>query len=372
MKMIAVCVLATGCLVQPGGGGGDDGQNQAQKDVDQWNQLVAQYDARRTMFLGPDVAELAPVGDQVFWYDTTSYAYQLDRYDDTSHAQLAYTFPVGDVDTANYRASQTTILTADPSSDPVVYHAYAADSAEAEIANITRPQPPDAQWDAYAIDGSTAYLVDASTPGQTTLLRWQPGAGDPTPVTTLESAGVQVGEFEDFDVSGNTMVFVESGRVWKLDLASNHATWLMNMTELSGAVEIDPDGIMFSTASGLVFYDNAQAALISVSDEIDANTTWQPNQTFATASSYDQDFARWGSYVIYIGQDGVFAYDMAHDAIAPIVLSPDRADLRIDYRYPVVLDDGTLYVTGLTSNDGAIGADGPTYAIDLATILPAE
>ena len=61
--------------------------------------------------------------------------------------------------------------------------------------------------------------------------------------------------------------------------------------------------------------------------------------------------------------------DMQNDAITPVLLSPISDSLRVDYRYPVALDDGTAFVTGLTSNDGATGADGPTYQIDLNGIL---
>jgi hypothetical protein len=73
--------------------------------------------------------------------------------------------------------------------------------------------------------------------------------------------------------------------------------------------------------------------------------------------------------VIYIGNMGVFAYDIKADKITPLLLSPVRADLRIDYRYPVALDNGELFVTGLTSTSGATGADGPTYKLDLRAIV---
>ena len=67
------------------------------------------------------------------------------------------------------------------------------------------------------------------------------------------------------------------------------------------------------------------------------------------------------------------------DDITPVLLEP-RPDapgqdpssqpLRIEYRYPQVTTDGTLYVTGLTSASGSVGADGPIYSVDLKPLLP--
>jgi len=363
--------LLSGCVNagSPGGptGGTTSGGDPA-ADLAQWNQESAQFDARRSMFLGTNVQELGAVGNKVFWYDTTNFDFTLASYDDQSKKQLAYTFSIGAGDSDNYRASANLIVTADPTADPVAYHAYATGAPDTEVGNMTMPAPPGAQWDAYAVSGSTVYLVDTTTPGATALWSWIPGQS-PTMVTTLESAGATVGEFLDFGVSGNTMVFVESGRIWKMDLAANKATWLMNQTEVSGTVDFRADGVMFSAATGLMFFDYQKNALVDVTAKINANP-FQVNATYPTMSQVAQaDFARWNQQVLYIGDGGLFAYDMANDKITPILLSPISDTLRVDYRYPVALDDGTAFVTGLTSTDGATGADGPTYKLDLNPIL---
>src|SRR5262249_2750855 len=155
--------------------------------------------------------------------------------------------------------------------------------------STTTNKPSGAAWNAYAVDGNVVYIVDTSGEGSV-LLKWVPGQS-PTQVTTLESTGADIGEFWEFGVSGTTMVFVESGRVWKLDLSTNQSKWLGNHTEATGTVDFRPDGALFSTADALEFYNYAQDALIDISAKIDANP-YQVNATFATASRYDQDFAR--------------------------------------------------------------------------------
>jgi len=372
------CSLLAACAPAPGtgsggvggeGGGVSTGSGNPAADLAQWNQESAQLDARRSMFLGTDVQELTAVQNQLFWYDTTNFDFTLARYDDTSKGKLAYTFSIGAGDTDNYRASSTLVVTADPSADPVVYHAYDSSAVGTEVGSTTMPAPPGAQWDAYAVSGGTVYLVDTSTPGTTALLSWIPGQ-TPTMVTTLESAGATVGEFEDFDVSGNTMVFIESGSLWTLDLATNKATSLMNTVQVSGSVDFRSDGVMFATDTDVMYFDYATSALVDISTKINANP-FQVNATYATAAQIGQtDFARWNQHVLYVSDGGLFAYDMAHDTITPILLAPISDTLLVTYRYPVALDDGTAFITGLTSTDGATGADGPTYELDLNTIFP--
>ena len=361
--------LVAGCLpFGPGGngnGGGGDGQQA--KDIAQWDSLVAQYDARRSPFLDNHVQDLAPVGNTLYWYNTSNFQFALRRYDDTTGAKVSYGFAVGDNNTAFYRASSTVVVTVEGGTDPVVYHAWDASQPKKELANTTSPKPAGASYNAFSVDGGAVYILDTSVPGTSALMKWVPGQPQ-TRVTTLEAAGVQVGEFMDFGVDGNTMIFVESGRIWKLDLAANKATWLMNKTEVHGRVDFRADGVMFESASGIMFFDYATGGLVNLTAKINANP-YQVNATYSSSSHYSNDFSRWKNYMLYIGGGGLFAYNWTADTITPILLSPHTGNDRTDYRYPVALDDGTAFVTGLMSASGSTGADGPTFKLDLKPIL---
>jgi hypothetical protein len=209
--------------------------------------------------------------------------------------------------------------------------------------------------------------------GDNALVKWVPSAGaKTTTITTLESAGATVGEFDAFGVSGNTMVFIASGAIWSLDIATNKATWLMNKTEVNadGSIDFETDGVMFMADSALMFFQYSSRKLRDISSEIDKSTS-VPCATGMGATSYSTDFARWGNTVVYIGQDdGVFAFNMATSVITPVLLPPDNSNVTIQYRYPVALSDGKLFVTALTSSDGSTGADGPTIVVDLAGLVP--
>ncbi|MEI8255376.1 MAG: hypothetical protein WCJ30_06845, partial [Deltaproteobacteria bacterium] len=202
----------------------------------------------------------------------------------------------------------------------------------------------------------------------TAFMKWTPAtSAPPAQLTTLESAGATVGEFMDFGVSGNTVVFIESGRIWRMDLVTNRAEWLHNMTQVSGSVSFSADGVMFDSATGPMYFEYATRSLTDLGAAIDSSP-YRFNCTFGSVHHFSQDFTRWGDWMIYIGGDGVFAYNMATHAIRPVLLDTREAPF-ITYRYPAVLPDGTLFVTGLTSNSGSTGADGPVYRADLSQIL---
>jgi hypothetical protein len=333
--------------------------------------VAASLDKQKKMFLGPNVQDLTPVGNRIYWYDTTNYAPVLDG-ENPGGAPLAYTFGVGDsIDDANWSGSASLIVTAQPSSNGVTYYAYDPTQAKKEIGHITVPAPECASYWAYAVDDGVVYLVMTDTHQDNALIKWVPAAGSSTTtVTTLESAGVTVGEFWGFDVSGNTMVFIESGAIWTLDIATNKAKWLMNTTEVASNSEVDfeSDGVMFNTDTALMFFDYEAGTLENLSEQIHGKR-YSVGACSGGASDYATDFARWGNVVVYIGADyGVFAYDMTKQEIAPVLLPPESGSSNVQYRYPVALPDGTLFVTGLTSSDCTTG-QGPTYDLSLPSVI---
>jgi hypothetical protein len=95
------------------------------------------------------------------------------------------------------------------------------------------------------------------------------------------------------------------------------------------------------------------------------DSDYRLNESYDTAHRWSYDIARYGRWIVYIGGTGVFAYHLDEQRVVPVLLQPLDEDMRISYRYPVVLEDGTLYVTGLTSYSGSVGADGPVYRVDL-------
>jgi hypothetical protein len=334
-------------------------------DREAYSQLQHRLDLGRSEFLGERAGELAAVGDTLFWLDFAA-------FDPTLHSSKAgaatdYAFSIGGGNEFNYRASPQAIATAELAGGSVVYHLYRTGEAATAIGDATFPAPGDEQrWWAYAVDAESLYVV--TTGDGTTLHRYDAGSAEPVVVTTLESAGCEVGEMWDFGIEAGTMMFVESGRLWSLDLASNTCHFLGNDTEISGTVDFRPDGVLYDSATG-PFFLGADGSTLDIAHAI-AGSPYRLNETFSTSHHWYTDPARYGAWIVYIGQSGVFAYNRETADVAPILLSPIDADVRISYRYPVVLSDGTLFVTGLTSTSGATGADGPVYRVELGAVLP--
>jgi hypothetical protein len=192
-------------------------------------------------------------------------------------------------------------------------------------------------------DGDDVYIL--TTGSETTLLRWTPGQ-DP----------------------GETLVVVESGRIWEADLAAGTSEWLGNETLVYEWVEMSEAGVLFDTYEGLRFWERATGELRDVSQEI--ADAWRMNDTYAGAHyfSLGDGFTLHGTTVIYVGSYGLFAYDLEAGWLEPILLDP-RDLPRIEYRDPRVLDSGVVFVKGLESESGAVGADGPIYRVEHPALM---
>ncbi len=348
------------------GGSGDSG-DPMMRDIGEYNELQAALDEGRSEFLGEEAAELYAPGDLLYWLDYASWAPGLHSYDPVSGAYVDYAFSIGEGDTYNYRAADEAVATAQDAAGGIVYSVYDRSQADSLLNEVEFPTPTDGQrWWAYDVDGSDLYVM--TTGSATTLWRCSPGQ-DCADVTTLESAGASVAEFWDFGVEDDTLYFIESGRLWRLDISANQATWLGNETEISGSVEWRDGGVLYISASGPFYYDYASQQVTDLERAIE-NDPYQLNQTFAASHHYLQDGTLYGDYLVYTGNDGVYAYQFRQGGVVPLLLEPRSEDLRIEYRYPQIMDRGSLFVTGLTSTSGSVGADGPVYRLEAAELLP--
>lgn len=360
LSALLTAVPATsGCIFVGGNNstGSSTSGDPTEQDIAQYESLQAQFEQRREVFRD-NATEIFGVGTRLFWLEFPGFDPTLHSYDAVTSQDVDYGFSIGGGDEYNYRASEQIVVTAEPAGDKVFLHAYAAGDPADEIGDLTLPAPTDGtRWPAYAPDQGDVYYV--TTDSGTTLWRWTPGSAKPTSLFNLEDTGAEIGEFWDFGVDGNTMVFIESGRVWSLDIAAKKSTWLGNKTEVSSAFA-DAAGVLFGSASGPFFYANKSKMLLDVASAIESSG-FSLNTTFASAHLYDQDLTRRGSVIGYIGKSGFFTYDLNANKVTPILLN--ARDNSVTYRYPVILEDGSMFVKGLESTSGAIGADGPVFRV---------
>lgn len=72
---------------------------------------------------------------------------------------------------------------------------------------------------------------------------------------------------------------------------------------------------------------------------------------------------------MYDASAGIYLYDLGTGEFTPIVLEEPDAQVRVTWRDPVLLEDGTMYVTGLESTSGSVGADGPVWKVEHPALL---
>jgi len=360
-------LLAAAC--DGGTGGDDDSASDPAADSAAYASLAASLEQDRSEFLGEEADEILARGDSLFWLEFPGFDPTLHRWSEATGETLDYTFAISVGGTYNWRGNDQVVVTAEWGDDQVLYRVYDAAATGSRLATVAFPAPTDGtRWWAYAVDGEALYLV---TPAENTPVQVSatPGA-DPEALFTLEDRGCEPGIFYDFDVEGDTMVFVESGRIWTVDLSDGPATWLGNDTEITGSVTFDRDHVLFAAADGLWVWTRADGSLVELGEAI-GEADYRVNDTYATAHHVSGDGATLhGDQVVYIGNMGVFAYRLGPGDVAPILLEPLDAPVRVEYRNPQVLSDGTLFVQALESESGSVGADGPIYRVETEVLGP--
>ena len=334
-------------------------------DIAAFDALQAELDQARVEYLGEAADEQRAIGRSLYWQDTTTEQPRLRR--DLDGARVSYTFDIGRGLDLNYRASASTVATARPTGDGVSYQRWAADQPGTLRSEVLMPAPgAGVKWWPYDVVGQDLYMIVGFD--EHVLTRYPASGAAPVAIVSLEAAGCDVEELWDFAITGDSALFIESGRIWSLDLASLQATWLGNQTEAYGGGH-DSHGTAYISADGPFFIDATTGVEIDLTQAI-AEADFSLSPTFAAAHHYTTDATWYGRWMIYVGVLGVFAYDMVDGDVRPVLLDNREGPPYFTYRYPTVTTDGTLYVTGLAgASGGSSGADGPIFAVDLTAIL---
>lgn len=328
---------------------------QLQLDIEHYEQVEANLRANRSLFANDGPTELVAVGSNLFWlnyhqqWDPTLYVVEPGQ-EPRALRVLSY-------DDLNYRVSDELVVTAVPDFNTVDYQVMSLDGTDLGTTSFDAPGGG-RRWWAFAADGEDVYVVDEDADE---LLRFAPG-GQPEVVTTFTDLGVSLGLFMDFDVEDGELIFVESGRIWTADLDAGTATWLENETEAT-AVDTNDTHIVYKSAEGLQIVDRATLTTVALADAVSG---YQLNGSFTNAHQpTGGTFSVVGDKLVYLASDGVFGYDLVTGAVEPLLLDP-RYDgtLRVEYINPTATEDGLLYVKGLESESGSVGADGPIYVVD--------
>lgn len=374
--VVLACLVFAGCLPNtpdpsPISYGGTDGASQA--DQEKYDAIRRQLEAHRAKALDDSAMELEAHGNVLFWKTYPGMAPQLHSHDADHDTTVDYAFGIGVSDDNDFRASSGIVATAKLGGDKVRYELFDARAANEPRGAVGFDAPSDEQkyW-AYAVSGAALYVI---TTGDSHTI-WKVGAGESqaTKLFTLEEAGIDVGIFMDFAVENTTLMLVESGRLWRLDLQTREATPMRNETEISGTVSFELDGVVWEEATALRFFDYQENVVRDLGAELQglayAITSSHASAHFFASRTSGPSHCRYGDWLVYTSGAGIFAYNLRSHAVQPVLLdTQNETDGRITYVNPVALRDGTLFVTGLSSSSGSVGAEGPVYRVELSDVL---
>ncbi len=214
------------------------------------------------------------------------------------------------------------------------------------VATVDLPPPTSGlRWWASALDGETLYAVVEEADAHQ-VLRWREGTL--TPLGTLEEAGYQVSEFWDFGVEGDTMFYIESGRLYELDLTAWSSVWVDHGTQISGPVSWDATHVLFVASDGAFVWD--RSTLVTMDLGATVNALPDLNSTYTDLEDFNGGFATLADGVVhYESGRGIMSYDLATQSLTPRVL--EERDLTLVWYEPVVAG-GRVFARSYGDFDG--------------------
>jgi hypothetical protein len=335
-------------------------------DVAEYDALAADLEAGRTVLTEGAAQDYAVAGSRLFWLDAGSGIPALKSHDDETGEDLTYDArvhwpgtPGTPSDNMNFSAGRGVFGSMNTMDSLTAY-----DPADGALLDeLVVPAPPYGQkWWAYAADGDDVYVMLIEG-GAYHLRRWTPGSDRTDDVLTLDDlvAPNTIGEFTTFTVAGDTLMFYESGRLWIASTTGGKAQWTKNDEYVGGVVFTDED-VVYTQGERVFRYVRSTDEREELTDAIAAGYTLNATYPEPHLPAADTQLDRVGDTLYYQGTYGIFAYDLDAGTAEPVLL--DARDNSTVYRYPTaVAATGALFVKGLESTSGAVGADGPTYRV---------
>jgi hypothetical protein len=369
MHMSMMKILPFAFLALIGCGGGETGGAQTQEeDIAEYESLRADLEGKRSVFIEGPAQDFQAAGNTLFWVEAAAGNPLLHSYDAASKQTTDYTFKVylvgpsspNPIDNLNYIASTSMVVSMNELDGA---NAYAVGQPMSSLGKLVLPAPPFGQkWWAYSVDASNLYvMILENADSKYHLKRWSPGETDYSEVLVLDDliAPNVMGEFHNFAVSGTTLIFDEGNRIWISELTDTKAKFAKNEQHV-GFADFQKGGAVYNEGSEFFRYDVATDTRENLSEKI-RNNAYTLNKTYEAAHHPvdDTTWAKYQSTIFYEANFGIFAYNIDSDTVKPMLL--DARDNSVVYKYPTVLANGTIFVKGLESSSGAIGADGPTF-----------
>ena len=376
MARITVIALALGTVLagcssgksSSGAGAGTDA------DIAQYETLAAQLDGARTVFDEKGGQDLVTAENLVFWLDASGADNPiLHSYDTTTKASTVYDFtvfqPLGDgtnTDKANFSPSTRVVASMNR---PDKASVYTVGSPKNLVAEVPVPAPPfGAKWWPYSVSGADLYVaLQKIDDAKYTLQKFASGSTTAQDILVFDDlvAPNKIDEFIAFAVDGDTVIFDDHGRVWSAPLqGGTKAKWVLNSQEIGG-LSHDATGVIYNEGLELWRYTYATDTRENLSDKIRKNG-YRLNTTFAGSHHPSQGGLTWcqnGTKIIYVGNSGLYSYDFVSDVVKPVLLQPRDGMNTTTYIHPVATADGSIFVTGLLSTTGSVGASGPIYRV---------
>lgn len=325
----------------------------------QYEDRRAELDEQRTEFIpgSSKVQFIASAQDKLYWVDILK---PLD-------VAMLHSFNPATAQTLDYAWSTEMMIDEDlhygsqiiaDCTFGSVYEAYDANAPDRMIATTS------AGSSECTVDGGRVFFMNGRD-----VFAWTPGSGEPTLAVNLDSAGVGGSSIGGFAVEGNTLVLVEGGDLWRVDLAARRGTWLMNEAPVGGAVLFDEAGVFYESGESTFYTQFSDLATFDLADAIaDGGYQLSFKHPDVHELAKPAELALHGRHLIYRARHGIFAFGLDSGKVVDLLLDTSSEDFGAApvYHQPAVTSDGTLFVI----DDNNYGAnETPVYRVGIADRL---
>lgn len=325
----------------------------------QYEDRRAELEEQRIEFLpgASNVQLISGAGDKLFWVDILK-PYDvpmLHSYNPATTLLLDYAWSSDMTFDDSFRYGNEIVADCSFGS---VYEAYDANMPDRVIATTQTGSSM------CTVDGNRVFFMTGRE-----VFAWTPGAGEPVLAVDLDAAGVGAGSIGGFAVEGNTLVLVEGGDLWRVDLATRQATWLMNEALVGGTVLFDQAGVFYESGQELYYTQFSDLATFDVAAAIaDGGYHLSFKHPDVHELATPVELALHGRHLIYRGRHGIFAFGLDSRKVVDLLLDTSSTEFGASpvYHQPAITSDGTLFVI---DDNNYSQTETPVYRIDISERL---
>lgn len=368
LTLLLIASIACGCAFSTedsdtsGGGDTTGGSDTGIPTARTYDELREKLYPNRTVFqtTDEDTYNLADAETRLFW-SRQSLNTDVMSYSVLDQQTLSY--PFRGIDAEHIAVSASLYATSTSFADTITFLVYPANGADTSYTlEIQETSAGMTAFDAYGDE-----IILLSQQGDEDLLMvWRPLDGETTasPLFSPVLGGWTGGAIETLVVYGDHIVMLGEGSLgWAT--RTSQSVQMLAFDTIESIDDVGSAGVVYRTMeNAMVYFDFDRQTTFDIDAALRDHAPVVPERDTAHLPLDKHPATLYAQTLVYIGEDGLFAYDTGTEQLRPVLLEA-LGYPREEYRNARALDDGSLFVDTLFTETNSLGNEGPLYRLAL-------